>query len=155
MKNFDKKAIYKTQIEPIIHELKRVCNLEKMPMFVTVAVKDNGSETEYKNEMVLASSGRHLADNRIASILLKLNGFELDLPDYILKDIKEINEFLDRTSIKNEDSVSTVLNDDILPDLMDIANGEYKTVPPKGLLHQEITLEEAEGIDTAQQLSKK
>lgn len=36
---YDKRKFYKTKLEPLIHELKLQCNMEHMPMFVTVAVK--------------------------------------------------------------------------------------------------------------------
>ena len=34
---FNKKAVYRDKIEPIINQLKSVCNVENLPMFVTVA----------------------------------------------------------------------------------------------------------------------
>lgn len=43
---YDKRKFYKTKLEPLIHELKLQCNMEHMPMFVTVAVKNDKAGTE-------------------------------------------------------------------------------------------------------------
>ena len=45
---YDKRKFYKTKLEPLIHELKLQCNMEHMPMFVTVAVKNDKAGTESK-----------------------------------------------------------------------------------------------------------
>ena len=57
---YDKRKFYKTKLEPLIHELKLQCNMEHMPMFVTVAVKNDKAGTEYASDMVLAGSGTEI-----------------------------------------------------------------------------------------------
>ena len=47
---FNKRDVFKDKIEPLISALKKACNEEKMPMFITVCVKNNKSETEYEND---------------------------------------------------------------------------------------------------------
>ena len=81
---YDKRKFYKTKLEPLIHELKLQCNMEHMPMFVTVAVKNDKAGTEYAS------------DNRILKLLLELNNIHQKYPDYIEKDIREISQYLER-----------------------------------------------------------
>lgn len=85
---YDKRKFYKTKLEPLIHELKLQCNMEHMPMFVTVAVKNDKAGTEYASDMVLAGSGTELENNRISKLLLELNNIHQKYPDYIEKDIR-------------------------------------------------------------------
>ena len=93
---YDKRKFYKTKLEPLIHELKLQCNMEHMPMFVTVAVKNDKAGTEYASDMVLAGSGTELENNRISKLLLELNNIHQKYPDYIEKDIREISQYLER-----------------------------------------------------------
>lgn len=79
---YDKRKFYKTKLEPLIHELKLQCNMEHMPMFVTVAVKNDKAGTEYASDMVLAGSGTELENNRISKLLLELNNIHQKYPDY-------------------------------------------------------------------------
>lgn len=67
-----------------------------MPMFVTVAVKNDKAGTEYASDMVLAGSGTELENNRISKLLLELNNIHQKYPDYIEKDIREISQYLER-----------------------------------------------------------
>ena len=78
---YDKRKFYKTKLEPLIHELKLQCNMEHMPMFVTVAVKNDKAGTEYASDMVLAGSGTELENNRISKLLLELNNIHQKYPD--------------------------------------------------------------------------
>ena len=93
---YDKRKFFKTKLEPLIHELKLQCNMEHMPMFVTVAVKNDKTDTEYASDMVLAGSGTELKNNRISKLLLELNDIHQKYPDYIEKDIREISQYLER-----------------------------------------------------------
>ena len=94
---YNKKDVYDEHIAPIIRKLKDVCNIERMPMFVSVAIENKPDATNYANEVVLASTGTALADNRIANILLSMNKFDIDYPEYIKKDIRELEEYLEQT----------------------------------------------------------
>ena len=38
---YNKQKVYEEKIEPIINQLKLACNMEHLPMFVTVAVENN------------------------------------------------------------------------------------------------------------------
>lgn len=75
--------------------------MERMPMFVTVAVKNDSSGTEYASDMVLAGSGTELENNRISKLLLELNDIHQKYPDYIEKDIREISQYLEKINTKN------------------------------------------------------
>ena len=129
---YSKKDVYEDKIEPIIRELKSVCNTERMPMFVSVVTENQPEGTTYASEVVLASTGTALTDNRIASILLSLNEFEIDYPDYIKKNIREIEEFVERTksALPTAPILETELTDDKIVGFQQIVMGGYKASMP-------------------------
>lgn len=129
---YSKKDVYTEKIEPLILELKNICNSERMPMFVSVATDNQPEGTTYASEVVLASTGTALTDNRIASILLSLNGFEIDYPDYIKKNIREIEEFVERTksALPTAPIFETELTDDKIVGFQQVVMGGCKTSIP-------------------------
>ena len=152
---FNKKDVYTDKIEPLINQLKKACNLEKMPTFITVAVQNGPKGTEYKSDMILSSSDIKLTDNRISSILLKINGFEDKFPAHINKDIQELQEYLDRITIETSGDNKSIrpdfeLKDSRIPDLYRIIEGGTTAVPPREIIETPITSEEADAISTAQ-----
>lgn len=130
---YNKQSVYEEKIAPIIKELKNECYLEKMPMFVSVAVENTPDTTRYEHNVVLASTGTALKDNRIADILLSLNEFNIDYPDYIKKDLREIEEFLERTKqgLLDAPIVETELTDDKTVGFQKIVMGGCKASMPE------------------------
>lgn len=75
--NFDKTHEYEDEILDLVTKLRIACNRNKVPMFVSVCVKNTDKETLYKNEMVSAvSSGIKLKDDKIVKFVNVLNGFD-------------------------------------------------------------------------------
>lgn len=79
MKNltcFDKTDVYKDEIQDLVAKLIIACNRNKVPVFVSVCVKNDENGTTYKNEMVsAASSDIHLKDDMLVRFVNVLNGF--------------------------------------------------------------------------------
>lgn len=79
MKNishFDKTKEYEEEILDLVTKLRIACNRNKIPMFVSVCIKNNDKETVYKNDMVgAASSGIKLKDDKLVKFVNVLNGF--------------------------------------------------------------------------------
>ena len=131
---YNKKDVYEEQIVPLLSQIKTICNAEKMPMFISVAVVNSEKETVYANDAVLASTGVRLSDNRIADVLLSLNGLVVDYPEYIKTNLRELEEFIERTNAKSKevlesgiDCVEDVeLTEDKLVDFQKILSGGYK-----------------------------
>ena len=74
---FNKRDVFKDKIEPLISALKKACNEEKMPMFITVCVKNNKSETEYENDMISpAITETKLNDDVFPNLVNVMNGFD-------------------------------------------------------------------------------
>ena len=74
---FDKTKEYENQIEPLIRQLSAICLLQSLPMFVSVAIRDDGETTEYRNQMNgSASQGIRLADDQIVKHVNVANGFD-------------------------------------------------------------------------------
>lgn len=110
---YDKHEIFLKEIVPIIKKLKIACNLNKLPMFITVAVANDESGTQYESDAIHASTELNLKDDRIANLMLLLNGFEADMPEYIQKDIFEIHEYFKKCEeIRQADQIPVTLTDD-------------------------------------------
>ena len=80
MKNpnyFDRTAEYNNEIIDLVLKLRSACNRNKIPMFVSLCVKNDEKGSTYKNEMVSAvSSGSDLEDDKFVKFVNVLNGFE-------------------------------------------------------------------------------
>ena len=112
MDYFDKEKDYKKKIEPIINDLKFKCNIEKMPMFVTVCVKNTEEETKYRHNIIMASTGLQLTDNRINRLLLKVRGLDPEtIPDHIKKAADEIEEYIDNLT---SEETTEIIDDEVI-----------------------------------------
>lgn len=80
MKNisrFDKTHEYESEVIDLVTQLRIVCNRNKIPMFVSVCIKNDENGTKYKSEMVgAASSGITLTDDKLIGFVNVLNGFD-------------------------------------------------------------------------------
>lgn len=78
---FDKKDIYENEIAEKVTELVQLCNKERMPMFITVCVKNDKHGTEYINDMfAAASNGIKLQKDVIPDHVNVMNGFKTSPP---------------------------------------------------------------------------
>lgn len=74
---FDKTDEYETEIINLVFKLRAACNRNKIPMFLSLAVKNDKNGTVYKNEMVSADSlGYKLQDDHLVRFVDILNGFD-------------------------------------------------------------------------------
>ena len=74
---FNKNSEYKSLLADKILELKQLCHICKIPMFITVCVKNTEKETFYEKEMISAATcGYELADNQIAKHVNVTLGFD-------------------------------------------------------------------------------
>ena len=105
--HYNKQRVFDEQIAPLIQQLKTICNIERMPMFISVAVENQPGKTVYRNDAVLASTGVYLEDNRIGDIMLSMNGLVTEYPDYIKKDLRELEEFVERTNALAKEKVKS------------------------------------------------
>lgn len=72
---FDKKKEYNSYIKPIVEKLIRECNARKIPVIVSVAVKDDGKKTEYERDVITAAGCEiRLSQDRFPKILNMLAG---------------------------------------------------------------------------------
>lgn len=130
---YDKEDVYKAAIEPHVRDLMVRCLSEHLPMFISVAVKNTEEGTEYANNVVLGTTSVHLKDNRLAGILLYLNGFkQRDLPEDVEAALRTLQQYL--SSIKGDGSLShmesadVALTDDLLNEFCMITGGGGRTV---------------------------
>ena len=73
---FDKTGEYESEIIDLITQLRIACNRNKIPMFISVCIKNNEHGSLYKKEMVgAASSGINLKDDKLVGFVNVLNGF--------------------------------------------------------------------------------
>ena len=77
LSDFDKTKEYNDEIIDLVAKLRIACNRNKIPMFVSVCIKNDEKGSVYKNEMVgTASAGIKLTDDRIVKFVNVLNGFD-------------------------------------------------------------------------------
>ena len=145
---YDKKKVYEEKIEPIIKQLKLTCNIEHLPMFVTVAVANNEKETVYRNDMVYASTDIRLSDRKIGNLLLLVNDFKTEPPLHLQSCIRDLQDYLDRMHVaaKKAESAGITLNDNRIQDMNAIMNGGDKTGLPMDLVEKILDEETDKGL---------
>lgn len=73
---FDKTDFYNKNIKEVVQKLKLLCDREHLPMFLSIAVADDGEKTKYCNEMISAANAEvTLSDNLLPKFANVLNGF--------------------------------------------------------------------------------
>lgn len=124
IKEYDKTNLYASKIEPIVRDLKVMCIAEELPMFVSVAVKNDENGTEYINNTVMGVTGVKLKDNRIAKLLLYINDFESELPQDVKEAVNTLSRYIeDVKTAAGEDSAAADLTDDKISEYCGIAAG--------------------------------
>ena len=74
---FNKSNEYKTLLADKILDIKKICHIHKIPMFITVCVVNTENESIYEKEMISAATcGCELADNQIAKHVNVTLGFD-------------------------------------------------------------------------------
>lgn len=138
---FDKKDVFQEKIEPLIRKLKIECNLEHLPMFVTVAVSNDEHGTEYENDMILSSADVKLMENRIGRLLLLINDFNREPPIHIQRAVKDLEAYLDRIRIDESkvEKTDISLADDRIRAMHGVVAGNDLVVPPKEMIEKIIT----------------
>ena len=131
---YDKTEVYKKEIAPIISDLKVACTFAGLPMFVTVAIKnDDKTGTIYESNIVQASTGYKMADLCINTILMHMN-----------EDIRELRDYLDEIekTMNEGDAIDIDLKENRLTEMNEIVAGKKKTVVPDKLLKKDIHIDE-------------
>ena len=73
---FDKTSEYSNEIEEKVTELIQLCNKERLPMFLAIAVKNSEEGTEYVNELFSSVSNNiYLKEDYIPHFVNITNGF--------------------------------------------------------------------------------
>lgn len=74
---YNKENIYNKEILEKVYELKLLCNKHRLPMFVSVCVKNDNNESKYVSEMVGSQSNNVILKNDlIPKFVNVLNGFD-------------------------------------------------------------------------------
>lgn len=94
--------------------------------------------------IVQASTGYKMADPCINTILMHMNGFPVDYPDYIKEDIRELRDYLDEIekTMNEGDAIDIDLKENRLTEMNEIVAGKKKTVVPDKLLKKDIHIDE-------------
>ena len=130
---YNKQDVYKEKIAPIVKELKILCSIEKLPMFVTVAVANNNEETVYESDMVYAATDIRLYDKKIGKLLLLINDFDVEPPLHIQACVRDLRDYLDRLQVakKKAETLDTTLKDNKIQNMNAVINGGDKTTLPQ------------------------
>lgn len=129
---YDCSKIYSKEILPHIMAIKDICKMNRIPMFISVAVVNDKTGTTYENECELAYTQRRLSDNRIVKMLQALNGFKFDLPDHILSCVYEVLNYCDNVEPSKGSTLGELhLTEDMYDKIVRICNGASDVLPEK------------------------
>ena len=83
---YDKEEIYEKELMEKIQEILRICNKEQLPIFISVAVKNDENKTKYVNEMFpSATNDIFLKDDYFPNFVNVINGFRTVPPSKIVE----------------------------------------------------------------------
>ena len=102
---------YTSNIEPLVKDIRLHCYTARIPMFMTFAVRNTKTETEYFTEMNLASTHKTLENNKISKLLLRLNDFKVKPPKEVRQAIKILEAYIDSGGTKEEKENRRILTD--------------------------------------------
>ena len=92
--NFNYEKLHKSEIQPLINEIKKICAKNKVPFFACVAVSNSEKGTEYEYDGVLPGFlNLKLGDDQFAKHLCVANGFEVR-PAGIVNDFSDVSDFI-------------------------------------------------------------
>lgn len=75
---YDREAVYKEEIDPLLRKIMQVCAMNGIPCFVTFAVKNDDKGTKYVSDMYSAiTNDIALKDDNICKMANVLNGFDV------------------------------------------------------------------------------
>lgn len=75
MNDFDKTELYNEQLKPLVQNIRRICIDHGMPMFFTVAIRDDDT-TFYQSEALTTKAlGISLQNDHIPKHINVFNGF--------------------------------------------------------------------------------
>lgn len=122
---YNKRSESEEKIRPLMRKLKAICTDWKLPMFVTVAVKNDENGTEYMSESVVGIASTKSKERlRISSILLHLNGFDKKLPDDVEAAVRVLEKYIqDVEKAEGDTSVPVRLADDNITACAEITGG--------------------------------
>ena len=88
---FNKEKIYKSKVEPLVDELRQICNQENLPMFLAVCTANSQSGTTYHKEAVTSTThGVALKEDLIPKFINITLGFETifpsEIPDILIEE---------------------------------------------------------------------
>ncbi len=74
---FDKSEVYETEVEPLMQELLKVCNINRIPLFACAAIRSSKDDTEFKAiALNPAQYGYSLKVNKFSDFTNIMNGAE-------------------------------------------------------------------------------
>ena len=72
---YDKKELFNEKMAPLIAEMKKICKLNKVPFFISVATANKRGETSYYTDGVMPGSNSiKLYDDQYRKYLLVIQG---------------------------------------------------------------------------------
>ena len=97
---FDYSGVYQEKIEPHVREIEKICASYGVPCLMSFAITNNNNGTGYKNSIVHASASP-TCDDRIARMMMALNGCEEKPPKEVEASIRLLRAYLTNISAVN------------------------------------------------------
>ena len=126
---YDKREIFEKKILSLVNSVMSLCSSLGIPAFMTFAVENSESGTIYERKIVHAIAKEDLKDDVLASLLLKINGFQYTYPTYINDAVRTISEYLDRQQKDNieitDPHKTAILQNDEIIEFSNYIGGKY------------------------------
>jgi len=127
---YDKREIFEKKVLPSVNTAMSLCSSLGIPAFMTFAVENSDKGTVYERKIVHAVAREELKDDVLASLLLKINGFNHSYPEYIKDAVRTISEYLDRQQSYDieilEPDKSVILQNDEIIEFSNFIGGNYE-----------------------------
>ncbi len=92
---YNMQNLYTSQILPHINEIKKICKINNLPFFISLAVRNEKGKTKYINDGVLTGSNQiGLYNDMFEKFLLVMHGGKVSFQDEL--DEEALNYILDQ-----------------------------------------------------------
>ena len=90
---YDKQDVYAEKILPLVRQVSALCSAIGIPAFMAFAVSNAEDGTHYERHVVHGASRQILKEDSIRTLLLRINGFDVEYPGSIMKAISTLENY--------------------------------------------------------------
>lgn len=126
---------YGHKVIDLADELAVYCIRAKVPMFLSLAYKDEDSgELKYDNRIVSAALEMPGYAKRINKLIMAVNDCSLKLPEHIQRAVEELENWLNNEGDYSSEDITV----NKFRDFLDVANGQVEATIPSDISSSDI-----------------